>query len=147
MHLRETLQSVDYDNIFGVGDAGMVMMQDGSCLQMACATAMPMGVHAADTILRTLDGNTPQAFDFGSLMVCISLGRRAGLVQFTHADGTPTNRILTERTGAIVKELISRYTVFALRLEKHLPGSYQYRKGRTAIASPMTTQQTKVCSL
>lgn len=129
MRLRDTLQSIDHDHVFGVGDAGAVTMQNGAILRMSCETAMPAGVHAADNIIRLLDGKPSQPFDFGYTMQCIDLGRGAALTQFVRADGTPTSHILTGLVGKLVKTMISHYTILSLRLEKWLPGSYRYPKG------------------
>jgi NADH dehydrogenase FAD-containing subunit len=74
MLLCDTLQSIDSNDVYAVGDAGYVVMQNGAPLRMVCATAMPMGVHVADNISRQLKGEPPQTFDFGYAVQCIGLG-------------------------------------------------------------------------
>lgn len=132
MLLCDTLQSVDDDDVYAVGDAGYVCMQNGVPLRMACATAMPMGVHVADNVARQLKGEPPQTFDFGYAVQCIGLGRGNALAQFVRADDSPRLHMLTGLAGNIVKEFISGYTMVSLHLEKRLPGSYHYPKGMRA---------------
>ncbi len=135
MLLRDTLQSVDDDHVFAVGDAGYVLMQNGKSLRMACATAMPMGVHVANNITRLLNGKPLLTFNFGYTTQCISLGRGDALIQFVNADDTPKSYLLTGLVGSIVKELICEYTIFSLHMEKWLPNSYHYPKGIRATNS------------
>lgn len=130
--LRNTLQSVDDGDVYAVGDAGSVCMQNGLPLRMACATAMPMGVHVADNIARQLTGKMPESFDFGYAVQCIGLGRGKALAQFVRADDSPRTHMLTGVAGSLVKEFISGYTMFSLHLEKQFPGSYRYPKGMRA---------------
>jgi len=112
----ETLRSVSHRDIYAVGDSAFV-----PGIRMACATAMPMGAHVADNILK---GDAP--FRFGYFLQCISLGRHNGLVQFVHSDDSPRSRILTGRAAAWVKELICSYTTFSLGLERRRPGTYAW---------------------
>lgn len=129
MLLRDTLQSLDYDNIYGAGDVGSVIMENGNPLRMACAVAMPMGSHVADNVTAMLNNNDVQPFRFSYALQCISMGRHDALVQLVQGDDTPKDRIFTGRLGAFIKENICRYTVFSLRLEKRIPGAYMYPKG------------------
>jgi len=133
MRVRETLQSVDYDNVFGVGDVASVTMQNGDTLRMACAVAMPMGAHGADTVAHYINSEPLEPFRFAYAMQCISLGRRDGLVQFVGGDDSPKDRILTGRVASWVKEFICRYTTLSLQLEKRFPGLYRYPKGVQAV--------------
>jgi len=99
---------------------------------MACAVAMPMGSHVADNVSAAVNHKSLQPFRFSYALECISMGRHDALIQTVHGDDTPKDRIFTGRLGAFIKENICRYTVFSLRLEKRLPGSYMYPKGITA---------------
>ncbi|MEL6308484.1 MAG: FAD-dependent oxidoreductase, partial [Chloroflexota bacterium] len=127
--LRNTLQSIDDNDVYAVGDAGYVCMQNGLPLRMACAVAMPMGAHTADNIVRHLNGEAPQPFSFGYVVKCVGLGRHNALAQFVYADDTPSIYALTGLAGNMAKELISTYTMLSLHLEKRLPGSYRYPRG------------------
>jgi NADH:ubiquinone reductase (H+-translocating) len=77
----------------------------GTPLRMACATAMPMGCHAADVVVRAARGAEPRPFRFGFLIRCVSLGRSRGLIQGVDALDGPT-WALGGRTAAAVKEAI-----------------------------------------
>ena len=103
-----TLRSVSYPDIFAVGDAA------ASGVRMACATAMPQGAHTADNLAALVKGQPLQPFRFGFGGRCISLGRHDGIMQIVNADDSPREQIITGRMGALVKELICRYTTFGL---------------------------------
>lgn len=133
MLVRDTLQSVDYDNVYGVGDVASITMQNGETLRMACAVAMPMGTHVADNLAHHLNDEMLQPFGFAYALQCISLGRNDALVQMMQSDDTPKDQIFTGRFGAFIKEAICRYTIFSLKLEKRLPGSYRYPKAMSAM--------------
>jgi NADH dehydrogenase FAD-containing subunit len=75
---------------------------------MACATAMPMGCHAADTVLRTLRGQAPAPFGFAYMARCVSLGRRQAVVQLLDGDDRPRPTAIRGLPGAWVKEVILR---------------------------------------
>lgn len=128
MLVRNTMQSLAYDNVYGVGDVAQIVMPDGNPLRMACAVAMPMGSHVADNISKHINDKTPDPFRFAYALQCISLGRQDGLVQFVQGNDDPKDTILIGRLGAFVKEMICRYTTFSLKLEKRMPGSYWYPK-------------------
>jgi hypothetical protein len=90
---------------------------------MSCQAAEPLGGGAADTILARLRGEQPRPFTMGFVGLCLSLGRRDGVVQFEHRDDTATRVSVGGRPGARIKELICRGTVFSLRLEARRPGA------------------------
>ena len=102
--------------------------------RMSCATAMPMGAHAADNVVRAARGAAARPFRFGYMLQCISLGRRRGVVQGTDARDAPTGHVYTARTGALIKEAICRFVIGSVRIEKRLAGAYVWR--RTVPALP-----------
>ncbi|MBK8020249.1 MAG: FAD-dependent oxidoreductase [Chloroflexi bacterium] len=112
------LRSVSHPEVYAIGDAA------ASGLRMACATAMPMGAHAADNVLADLDGGAVQPHRFGYVVRCISLGRHDGLIQIVDRLDRPRDRIVTGRAGAFVKELICVFARRSLDIEKRLPGAY-----------------------
>lgn len=115
------LRSVSHENIYGVGDAA------AATLRMSCATAMPMGAHAADVLAaHLLNAPEPGPFRFAFALRCISLGRRHALVQAVDAADVPRERVFTGWLGARIKELICRYTVWSLSLERRFPGLYSW---------------------
>lgn len=104
----EHLRSSD-PSIYAIGDAA-----SAAGLRMSCAVALPMGTYVADL----LTGDTSEPFRFAFVIRCISLGRHDGIIQFVHADDSPKELALTGRPAAWVKELVCRYTVLSLRVER-----------------------------
>ncbi|MCQ0022795.1 FAD-dependent oxidoreductase [Streptomyces somaliensis DSM 40738] len=98
------LRSVSDPRIFAVGDCAAV---PGS--RAACATAMPQGAHAADTLARMVRGREPAPYSMGYAGQALSLGRRDGLLQVDRRDGTAARLHVAGRTAAVVKERICRY--------------------------------------
>jgi NADH dehydrogenase FAD-containing subunit len=113
------------------GDAAHV--DSTAPIRMACATAMPMGAHAADVVAAELQGREPEPFSFRYMIQCISLGRHNGLVQMVNADDSPRERIITGRTAALVKEIICRFTVWSMALERRPAGAYRWPHGRVTM--------------
>jgi NADH dehydrogenase FAD-containing subunit len=102
-------------------------------LRMGCASAMPLGAHAADGAIALVRGGAPQPHRFGFLLQCISLGRRRGLIQRVDARDQPIESIVSGRAGALVKELVCRSVTGSLRLARRWPGVYQWPKGIAAL--------------
>ncbi|MDT3398494.1 FAD-dependent oxidoreductase [Streptomyces sp. B1866] len=116
------LRSVSHPEILAAGDAA-------AGLRMACATALPMGAHAAATVLAEACGGRPRPLRFRYVIQCLSLGRQDGLVQFVHADDSPRERVLTGRAAAWTKERIVRSAYGVLRLAASRPGLVRYVPG------------------
>ncbi|MCD0449263.1 FAD-dependent oxidoreductase [Actinocorallia sp. API 0066] len=100
----ETLRSVSDQRIFVVGDCAAV---PGA--RAACATALPQGAHAADTLARVLTGRRPAPYSMGYAGQAISLGRRDAVIQTTRRDDSPRGLHLAGRAAAVAKETIVRY--------------------------------------
>ena len=66
-----TLTVTGHPNIVGAGDAVAVDAPTGAHLRAACATALPMGAHAADVVLARLRGAQPQPFGMGYVLQCV----------------------------------------------------------------------------
>lgn len=124
LRLDATLTSIDSPHIVGAGDAIVVPDAVGHHLRMCCAAAIPLGGHAADTVLARIRAADAKPLSIGYAGQCISLGRRRGLLQFVHRDDTPRRVILTNASGAWVKERICRYTVTVMRNERRRPGAW-----------------------
>ncbi|MBL8161610.1 MAG: FAD-dependent oxidoreductase [Anaerolineae bacterium] len=103
------LRSVAHANIYVAGDSAALTHDPGAPIRMACATALPLASHAADNLYARLTGGEQRPFGFGYFFQCISLGRQDGLIQFVRPDDSPTERILTGRAAAWVKEAVCRY--------------------------------------
>lgn len=135
----DCLRVVDHPTIYAAGDAAATE------LRMACATALPAGAYVADHLAATLTGSAePAPFHFSYLIQCISLGRHDGLVQLVNADDTPKAKIFKGWLAARIKELICRFTVWALFWEKRWPGLYSWPQTRPILAlrRPTTVAQT-----
>ena len=116
----ETLTSIDDDRIVAAGDSAA---PSGVPLRMSCQAAGPLGGHAADTVLRRVDGREPAPFVMGFVGLCLSLGRQRGIFQFEHADDSATRVHIGGRAGALVKEVVCWGTVESLVLEARHPGA------------------------
>jgi NADH dehydrogenase len=102
----------------------------GTTTRMACATAMPLGAHAADQVVRMLRGKPLVPYRFGYVLQCISLGRNDGVVAFVDSDDQPSGRMIRGRPAALIKESICRFVIGSLRLERWLAGVYAWPRGR-----------------
>ncbi|RWA20599.1 NAD(P)/FAD-dependent oxidoreductase [Mycolicibacterium brumae] len=122
----ETLTSCDSDRIVGAGDA---VAPSAAPLRMSCQAAMPLAAQAAATVLARLDGTVPADLDQAFTGQCVSLGRRAGVVQLSHPDDSPRRVSVGGRPGAAIKELVCKGTLWFLRREARKPGSYMWLKG------------------
>ena len=144
MLVTPTLHSLSDDRILGAGDAVRIDDTRYDYLRMACATAMPLGGHVADTVLRALRGRAPRPHSNGFAAQCVSLGRKDAVVQFVRLDDRPTRLVWRRGLGAWAKETICRFTVGAARSEARRSGSYIWLRRRfaqTAVTGqPVTTR-------
>jgi NADH dehydrogenase len=116
-------------NVFVIGDlAAPPLAASGPArtTRMACATALPLGAHAGDQVARLLAGEALLPYRFGYVLQCISLGRRSGVIVFVDADDQPTGHIITGRSAALIKEMICRFAIGSLKLERLLAGAYAW---------------------
>ncbi|GLX95146.1 FAD-dependent oxidoreductase [Herbidospora sp. NBRC 101105] len=106
----EFLRSVDDPRVFAAGDCAAV---PGA--RMSCQASEPQGATAALNVARTIQGRelTPHVVRF--VAVCVSLGRADAVAQFTHFDDSPRRAYLAGRTGAVLKEQVTRGTVFGAK--------------------------------
>ena len=116
------LRSLSHRNVTVVGDAAALEGEFAGAmplpLQLSCKLALPMALLGADNLARRLAGLAEQPFEFSDVGVCISLGRRDGLIDTRSPDGTPRERIIGGRWGARLKETVCRLTVHRLRWER-----------------------------
>jgi|JI8StandDraft_1071087.scaffolds.fasta_scaffold00316_28 NADH dehydrogenase len=126
--VNKFLQVPDFPNVFVAGDA---CYMENTFLRMGCVTALPLGIHAAENVYKYLKNQDLDAFRFSFMGRNVSLGRKNGLIQLTNVKDDPREKILTGRVGAIFKELICRYTLLSIRLEKWLPfRTYMWPKSK-----------------
>jgi NADH dehydrogenase FAD-containing subunit len=123
-----TMTNLGAPAIVGAGDAVAGPADGLGHLRMSCQAALPMGAHAADTILARLGGTEPTPLSLGFVGQCISLGRRRGAFQPARADDSPVWPAITGRVGALVKEQVCGTTV-RFMTKQGTGGTYRWRSG------------------
>ncbi|MEO3798960.1 FAD-dependent oxidoreductase [Nonomuraea sp. B1E8] len=118
MVVDRSLRSVSHPEVFGIGDAAA---PPGERSSMSCQTGLPMGLCTGDAVADLVTGRKPGPARFRHVWRNLSLGRRDGVTQFTRADDSPLDVVLTGRASAAFKESIIRGTVQVMR---H-PGPYR----------------------
>ncbi len=116
----ETLTSIDDDRIVAAGDAAS---PSGLPYRMGCQSAVQLGPHAADAVLRRIEGGRPEPISIAFVGLCVSLGRGAGIVQFARKDDTAIRFHVGGRPGARLKEYVVSLTVKQLSDEARKPGA------------------------
>ncbi|MBV9919237.1 MAG: FAD-dependent oxidoreductase [Pseudonocardia sp.] len=134
----ETLTSVDDERIIAAGDAAA---PSGRPLRMSCQAAGPLGAQAANTVLSRVAGTEPAPLDQAFVGQCVSLGRSAGIFQFTRRDDTPVDVALGGRVAAVLKEGICRATLWGIRREARKPGSSGWLRGGRDLDHPVGTSR------
>jgi NADH dehydrogenase FAD-containing subunit len=129
LYVDETLRCVDAPRIVGAGDAVVTPDAVGAHLRMSCAAALPLGGHAAETVLHLIRGHQPTPISIGFLLQCLSLGRKDGHIQLVRPDDNARAGRLTGRKAAWVKERICRLVVDGPTKERRKPGAYRAPKG------------------
>ena len=120
--------------VWVIGDAAEV---DGRYpVPMGCKAAAPAAASAVDNLLRVQKGAPLQPFDYFAAGYCVSLGRREGFVQLAREDGSLQGAVIRGRVGAFVKELICRFTLWSLWLEKNGLSNYAAFKPRQPPSLP-----------
>jgi NADH dehydrogenase len=146
----ETLQMPSHPEIIGAGDA---VAPPAACvrgadpdyvLRMGCVTAMPLGCHAADVVADLVKGKPPRTFRFAFPLQCVSLGRKRGLVVRTDGGDRATGRVITGRLAAMVKELICRYVIGMVRIERRYAVYPWLGRGASRRALPAASGDTQV---
>ncbi len=138
--IDSNMRSLSHANVYGVGDAAAFSPESGlPRLRMTCAVAMPMGAHLADNLAAELNNREPQPFAFSYAITCISLGQQYGLAMLMKADGQPMDTLYAGRLGGFIKNLILRYTVWSLQLERRM-AFFRWPRGMQAHASQPVMQ-------
>jgi NADH:ubiquinone reductase (H+-translocating) len=139
------MRSVSHPEVYAVGDAAYSADQ-AVPLRMACATAVPMGAHAASNILAGLEGKQAQPLPYRFFFQCISLGRNEALIQMVNADDSPREFIITGRAGALYKEMICRFAYASLKMERYLPHMYRMPDAPVAMRRQMRSDRSQAHS-
>ena len=131
----ETLTSIDDERIVAAGDCAAPSNQP---LRMSCQAAGPLGVQAANTVLRRIAGEEPAGLTQAFVGQCISLGRKRAVLQISRTDDTPRQAYIAGRLAAVVKEQICKGTVSFIARESRKPASYFWlRGGKRAPGQPV----------
>jgi NADH dehydrogenase FAD-containing subunit len=138
MLVDDTLRSLSHPDVYGIGDVAAAPTPGGAETRMSCQTSMPMGRYVADAIAVRLRGTVPKPIRIRYVWQNISLGRYDGVTQFTRPDDSPTGAVLTGRTSAAFKELVTRGTVLALRHAGPALGHGRSGHGRRRSSSERT---------
>ena len=125
----ESLSCPQHPDIFGAGDAIQAPPTVAAHLRMSCATALPLGAHAADSIIARLEKRAPAPLSAGYVLRCISLGRTSGLVQAVRADDSPRGLVLRGRLAGMAKAQMCHMTLSWIRGELRRNGSYSWPIG------------------
>lgn len=125
----ETRRCTDAPAIIGAGDAIVTPDSVGAHLRMSCAAALPLGGHAADTVLHLIRGQEPIPISIGFVVQCLSLGRKDGYIQLVRPDDSARAGRLIGRKPAWVKERICRLVVEGPKKEARRPSAYRIAKG------------------
>ncbi|HEY6745171.1 MAG TPA: FAD-dependent oxidoreductase [Mycobacteriales bacterium] len=132
----ETLTSVDDVHIVAAGDSAA---PSNLPLRMSVQAAMPLGAHAADTVLRRIAGQDPAPINIGLFFQCISLGGGVATVQLASRQDVANRFAIGGRLASKIKASSFTGLVDELAHEGRKPGSYVWRvtnpKRRQVLAS------------
>jgi NADH dehydrogenase len=128
-----TLRSIGDPAVFVAGDCAVPTVDVGAPILMSCRLAMPMGIHAGRSVAADLAGRAPEPLRLRDSGRCISLGRRAALVQVHDIEGQPCEWIVKGRPAAWIKEAICRWTMRMIR--------YTGRRTRRDAGPPVARDQ------
>ncbi|MEU7743257.1 FAD-dependent oxidoreductase [Nonomuraea sp. NPDC049158] len=109
-----TMRSVSHADVYAVGDAAMAMGAGDKPLRMSCASGIPTAWLAADAIAARLTGRKVPNKTIGYFNLCISLGRKEGLIQYVTAEDRAKQAVLTGRLAAVYKELICKSAAWSV---------------------------------
>lgn len=100
LRVDRSLVSTSQPRVVGAGDASRI---DGAPLRMSCQAALPLGAHAAETVLRLIEGVEPKPVRPKFTGQCISLGRRSALWQHSNLSDAATPFTVRGKPAAWIK--------------------------------------------
>lgn len=121
--VNEFLELKHNPYVLVAGDAAKVISPDHTHLRMACATALPMGIYAAERLSHILGLKSKlgvKPFSLSYMGRNVSLGRKDGVIQSSLADDTPHGKVWKSRMAAWIKEIICKLTIQSFKLEKYM---------------------------
>lgn len=110
-----TMRSVSHPEVYGIGDAAAGRTPDGQELRMGCGPGGLTAVVAVRAIGDRLAGRTPRPLRAVGDGLCMSLGRKDGILQQIDRDGKPQGMLLTGRLAALLKEAVLRGAMYGQR--------------------------------
>lgn len=135
LEVDESLRARGRHDVWVAGDAA----HSGAYpFTQGCKSAGPSAAWAVDNLLRTTRGEAPRPFRYFAPYFCVSLGRRAGFLQKALPDGRLLGGVVTGRAGALIKELICRFTVWNLGFERRGWASYGLFEAPTCAAPALS---------
>ncbi|BCJ38044.1 oxidoreductase [Actinocatenispora thailandica] len=110
--VEATMRVPGHPEVYAIGDAAAIEMPWG-VPRMSCQAGLPTGLYAADAVAARLAGRDPKPYRYRFMDLCISLGRRDGVVQVVRADDRATGLLVAGRAGAAGKDLVCRAAAWA----------------------------------
>jgi NADH dehydrogenase FAD-containing subunit len=136
-----TLRSRSHPFVLAAGDCASIDEVVGAPVLDTCKAGMPSGAHAADVLVALVEGRDPARFRFADSVICVAIGRRAGVVDRRRPDGSPAGRVITGRIGAMIKEMICRFTWASIRFEKSGLFAYRWPRNVPSLTLPATERK------
>jgi NADH:ubiquinone reductase (H+-translocating) len=110
MLVDATMRSVSHPEVYGIGDAAAARNPDGRELRMGCGPGGLAAACAFHAITARMTGRTPKPLRVKTDALCISLGRRDGILQPTELDGSPRGTVRTGLPVAMIKNAVLQVT-------------------------------------
>lgn len=106
-----TLRVPGHPEVYAIGDAAEINMPWG-VPRMSCQAGLPTGLYVGDAVAAQLSGHTPRPYRFRFWDLCISLGRRKGIMQMKRPSDRSVGLMFSGRSGAALKDSICRSAVW-----------------------------------
>ena len=133
MRVGEDLAVVGSPPRPAAGDAAAIDSPAAAHLRMACATALPMGAHAADVVAARRAGSTPPPFRLGYVAQCSDLGGAIGRIQSVRGDDSERLLAIPGIAGGLIKEQVCQMTLRWLKQERARAGRYSWSRPTPSI--------------
>lgn len=114
VRVDRTLRSLSHPDVLAVGDVARTLGPGGKPLRMSCASAIPMGWQAAETLTAEVCGRSASKISFDYYAKCVSLGRNDGVIQPVRTDDTTRQLALTGTAAGLIKEQVCRGAAWAV---------------------------------
>ena len=126
-------RSINYPDVYAIGDAGHPIEEPGVPLRMSLITAITRGAHAADNIAALLRGKAQSPLSFAYYGQGIAMGPDDAVGFFAYPADKPRGPILRGKMAVNVRNFFVWLLFFFLKLERRWPGFYLWLgKGRYA---------------